>query len=112
VAAYDPVADRLIVGMGATDVSYTTNSKLFSVNLSGSPVWTPLSIAGTPPSGRMLAAFCHDPGLNRIVLFSGYPTVMSDTWSLELTGTPTWVLLTPVGAPPYQWSSAMVYRTN
>ena len=112
VAAFDPVGDRLIVGMGSVDLTYTVNSSLYSVNLTGPPAWSPLTVQGSPPIGRMLSAFTYDPGLQRIVMFSGYPTEDNDTWSLELVGTPTWVMLQPTGTrPPYQWSSAMVYRS-
>jgi hypothetical protein len=113
LAVYDGGRDRLIVGMGASDLNYTTNSDVFALNLSGPPSWTPLSPDGTPPPSRMLSSAVVDPPGGRMVLFSGYPTTAADTWALEFDPTLRWVQLSPTGgAPPYQWSSAAVYRSR
>ena len=112
LAVYDSFGDRLIVGMGASDVNYTTNSNLFAVNLAGPPVWTPFTPSGSTPPGRMFTAATYDPGLHRVVFFGGY-TPLSDTQTLDLSGSPAWAALSPAGTgPPASWSGAAVYRTS
>src|SRR5262249_52328384 len=51
---------------------------------------------------------------NRMVIFggqaSGSPFFMNDTWALSLTGTPSWVQLSPSGPlPPARFGHVAVY---
>jgi len=111
LAVYDSARDRVIVGMGASDLNYAVNSNLYAVNLAGPPAWTAITPLGASPTARMLPSVAYDPTLDRVVLFSGYPVAAGDTWSLELGGTPTWVQLTPTGnLPSHRWSAGTAMR--
>ncbi len=111
LAVYDRAGDRLIVGMGSSDIGYSVNSNLHSVNLSGSPEWTPLAPLGASPTARMLPSAEYDQSLNRVLLFGGYPLSDDHIWSLELGSSPAWVQLIPVGVPPgLRWSTGTAMR--
>jgi len=94
-AIYDPVRDRMLVfgGHGLFDPPV---NDLWALSLAGSPAWTQLSPAGTPPSPGDYTAI-HDPVRDRMIVFGGSS---SDVWALSLSGSPAWTLLTPAGIPP------------
>jgi len=103
-AIYDPVRDRMLVFLGY-DGQFQND--LWELSLAGTPTWTQLSPAGTPPSLRDYTASIYDPVGDRVVLFGGneftppnniFP--VNDTWTLSLSGTPTWAPLPTVGSPP------------
>jgi hypothetical protein len=93
---YDPVRDRLLVVCGN---SPSPPRDVYALSLSGTPTWSLLSPAGTPPPGRFAFSTIYDPIRDRVLLFGGYPET-SDTWSLSLAGTPTWTQLLPTGSVP------------
>ena len=72
----------------------------------GTPVWTQLSPAGTPPAPRVYHTAVYDAANNRMTIFGGSTLTqsLSDVWVLSnangLGGTPTWTQLTPSGGPP------------
>ena len=82
---------------------------LSDANGLGTPAWTQLSPAGTPPIPRLFHSAVYDAANNRMIVFGGEantgPTgALNDVWVLShpngLGGTPTWTLLTPTGGPP------------
>jgi hypothetical protein len=103
--AQDPGTHRMYMFGGRSPWATTADEYLNDVwvlDLGFSPVWTPLTTIGTPPTGRTFASMVYDPSGNRLVLYGGEhdETRFGDTWALSLTGTPTWSMLTPSGAPP------------
>jgi hypothetical protein len=90
-AAYDPIADRVIVfggnsASGAQDATWSWDGTN----------WTQLFPA-TSPSARYSHGMAYDPMLGRIVLFGGLSApgmsnALADTW--EWDGT-TWTEVTP-----------------
>lgn len=98
-AIYDPVRDRMIV-FGGFGTSF--NNEVWALDLSGSPVWSPLAASGTPPSARGLHTAAYDPVRDRMIVQGGVGAnnvVQDDLWSLDLSGTPTWTSLSAVGDP-------------
>jgi len=62
--------------------------------------WTKLSIA-SPPSGRLAPCAIYDPVRDQMVVFGGYNgNYLNEVWTLALSGTPTWTLVTPSSASP------------
>lgn len=97
---YDSQRDRFVMASGST---------LTIFDLSGSGAWSTTPIAGTPPSSRFAPSFTYDAGNDRIVCFGGDgDSLLNDVWSVNLSGTPTWVQITPSGTPPTGRSSANV----
>jgi len=90
---YDPVRDRMLVFGGNLKDSGTTQ-ELWQLSLSGTPTWTHLAPAGTPPSS---GGAIYDPIRDRMLVFG---SGTNQVWQLSLTGTPTWTLLAPTGTPP------------
>lgn len=97
-AVYDPVRDRMLV-IGGSDGTYLHD--VWQLSFAGTPQWTPLAPAGTPPSARVGHAAVYDPIRDRVVLFGGDDlTYRDDAWALSLSGTPAWTALAPDGARP------------
>ena len=97
-AIYDPVRDRLIVFGG---IASERLNDLWQLSLSGTPTWTQLTPAGTPPSPRDGSLAIYDPVRDRMVLFGGSSTApQNDVFALSLSGAPAWSQLLIVGTPP------------
>ncbi len=102
-AVYDPVRDRMIV-FGGYDGAFQNDT--WALSFAGTPTWTQLTPAGTPPSTRDFPTLVYDPVADRVVMFGGnelnggpvQPT--ADTWQLTLAGTPAWSLLATAGSAP------------
>jgi len=104
-AVYDPVGDRMIVfgGFSTSGLSVTYLNDVWSLSLSGTPTWTPLTVAGSPPAGRASFSAVYDPVHRRIVIYGGTiaPALNSDeVWVLSLDGAPSWSKLVPAGTAP------------
>lgn len=99
-AIYDPVRDRMIVFAGFDGDLYLND--VWALTLSGTPTWSELATAGTPPSPRYRQSAIYDPVRDRMVIFGGWFSGdgYNDTWALSLSGTPTWSELVPDGTPP------------
>jgi hypothetical protein len=105
---YDPTSNRIIVHAGCgghcspalPDVWVLTNAN----DLGGTPTWISLPDA---PVGRAGHSAVYDPGSNRMIVLGGNQafagTDRNDVWILTDAnglGAPTWIQLSPTGAPP------------
>ncbi|MFI5371476.1 MAG: kelch repeat-containing protein [Candidatus Eisenbacteria bacterium] len=98
---YDPARNRMLIfgGYGqhhAGDIVYWQND-VWELSLDDPPTWTELFPAGTPPSGRLAGVSVYDPLRQRFVGFGGTAGAPVDTWSLDLSGDPTWSTI-PTGS--------------
>ena len=109
-AVYDPVRDRMVVfgGRGEFDVNF---NDVWALSLAGSPAWSMLVPAGSPPLARNSHTAIYDPVRDRIVVFGGMndesEVYYNDVWALSLAGSPAWTNLTPAGPSP----SARIWHT-
>ena len=99
-AVYDPFRNRMVV-FGGNDGSSALGD-VWTLSLSGSPVWSRLSPSGTPPSARAGHCAVFDPVRDRMVIFGGRSdtSFLDDAWALSFSGTPAWTRLAPAGAAP------------
>jgi len=99
-AIFDPVRDRMVVFGGFQYPNALDD--VWSVSLAGTPAWTALTPAGTPPSARYGLSAIYDPVRDRVLGFGGHGGSgrRNDVWALALAGTPAWTELTPSGTPP------------
>lgn len=109
-AIYDPVRDRMIIYGGIDQLSCNPGALPFgdvwALSLSGTPAWTKLAPAGTPPTARLDQTAIYDPIRDRMVVYGGLTggfcwcdcgTLFNDTWALSLDGAPAWSLITASG---------------
>jgi hypothetical protein len=88
-------------GFGGFNPSPFSFNDVWALSLAGSPTWTQLTPAGTPPSARYGHSAIYDPVGDRMVVFGGYNgSMINDVWALSLAGSPTWTRLTPAGTLP------------
>ena len=93
-AVYDPINQRMVVFGGRDAVGVLAD--VWSLSLTGTPTWTPITPAGPVPSPReehvgLYYAYPTPPGpfSSRMMLVYGGMS-QSDVWSLSLDGSPTW----------------------
>jgi N-acetylneuraminic acid mutarotase len=103
VGVWDPTAGHnymLIFSGGTFGFADTFNNDLWAFRPTGS-VWTPLTPAGGPPDGRVLAAATWDPVDSQMLVFGGLTAIedFNDLWAYRTTAN-AWVPLNPVGGPP------------
>lgn len=97
---YDPVRDRLITFGGFRAGAGPTN-EVWQLSFGGTPTWSPITPAGTPPSPRYNVSVIYDSFGDRLIVFGGFASGQTnEVWALSLSGTPTWSQLTPTGTPP------------
>ncbi len=107
---YDAANDRLVI-FGGFDGTAQRND-VYSVNLSGSPVWTLLATSGAPPAARSFHVAAYDAPRQRMVMFSGYNgSWLNDTWELSLGAAPAWTQLTGSTPPPPRNLAAVAIDT-
>lgn len=81
----------------------------------GTPAWTQLFPAGTPPMNRTGHSAIYDSANNRMVIFGGAnrSQTLVDSWILTAPngiGTPTWTQLKPTGTSPSVSYHSAVYN--
>jgi len=108
---YDPVGDRIVVFGGYNDINFMNDT--WQLSLSGTPAWTQLSPATSPPA-RYGHSAIYDPLRMRMIIFGGASTppltFYNDAWSFDLVGASGWTQLVLDNAPPLERDfSAMVY---
>src|SRR5262249_37259850 len=91
-AIYDPNGDRLIVFGGIEpheDGTDAFSARVHALNFGGTPAWTELFPAGTPPEARTFHSAVYDPNAKRMIVFGGGSQsgpYLNDVWTLSLTG--------------------------
>jgi hypothetical protein len=109
-AVYDAARRRMIVFGG----TYAGLNDVWALSLDGTPRWTSIAAAGTPPSTRTGHAAVVDAAGDRLIVFGGWhyafpdASVLNDVWQLSLAGPETWTQLAPPGTPPPVRMSALV----
>ncbi|HTX37177.1 MAG TPA: kelch repeat-containing protein [Bryobacteraceae bacterium] len=92
----------LYAGSGSNPVFVLGNAN----GANGTPTWTQLNPAGTPPPERYFSTTVYDPASNRMMVFGGESgsNDLNDVWVLTqangLSGTPAWIQLNPAGDLP------------
>ena len=102
-AVYDPVRDRMVMFGGLGDSG--TGNDVWALSLAGTPGWSELTPAATPPSARYGHGAIYDPARDRMVAFGGrdsldVPAFRNDVWALSLAGAPAWTALQPADTLP------------
>lgn len=118
-AVYDQGSNRMIV-FGGDNCFATFNNEVWVLTnangLGGTPTWTLLTTAGTPPAPSESMSAVYDPVNNRMILFgtANAGGHSNQVWVLTnangLGGTPTWIQLMPAGPLiPARNSVAAIY---
>jgi len=107
--AYDPSTNSLIV-FGGSDCSTGYFNDVWVLSNAngevGTPAWTQLATAGTPPAARESGSVVYDSVNNVLMMYGGDAggSPFGDVWILSNAngsgGTPTWTQLSPTGTPP------------
>jgi len=98
-AIYDPDGDRMIVYGGYNDPAHPADLTVLSFG--GSPAWSVLTPAGTPPAPRDGQTMVYDAPNKRVVIYGGVDAPIGNAWAATLTGSPSWSMIAPVGLPHY-----------
>ncbi len=105
-AVLDPVRQRVLVFGGE---NAGLHADVWALALTGTPAWTRLAVAGTPPSPRSRHAAAYDAARDRMLVFGGDDgNRRNDVWALALAGTPEWTEIVPAGTPPSPRAAASV----
>jgi hypothetical protein len=111
-AVYDAAGQRMIVFGGFSEAAAMNDT--WALALSGAPVWTKLTPAGTPPSLRDLHSAVYDSVNQRMFVFGGESVYMSDPllsdlWVLTLSGPLEWHPVFAAGTLPTEalWRTAV-----
>lgn len=98
-AARIPGTNEMLVIAGTDSTLY---NDVWKLNLNGPPAWTQLAPGGLTPPARFHASVIYDPVRSRVVMYGGsdLTTPKSDTWSLSVSGSPSWTQLAPTGFLP------------
>lgn len=108
---YDPVRDRLLLFGGTVkcgSTCFTPQNDIWELSLAGTPTWSQLAPAGTPPPPGSGHGAIYDPVRDRMVIVSGF-AAPTGARALSLAGTPTWSDLTPIGAPHINYGFGVAY---
>ena len=107
-AVYDSTGNRMIVYGGYNGSELSDVWVLSNANGVGTPAWTQLSTATSPPARHAHTAV-YDAATNRMTVFGAYiisnngSSELNDVWVLSNAngvGTPAWTQLSPTGTPP------------
>lgn len=112
-AAPDGAADVVRAVYDAQDhkmILVVPSMAVYSLDLQNPAGWTLVIGEGTGPAPRSYPAIAYDNLRNRLLVFGGGPDgARSDTWALDLSGTPTWHQLLPTSVPEPRWAAVAVY---
>ncbi len=123
-AVYDPTTNSLIIFGGDNCCGGRYNDTWILSNANGlgggTPTWTQLSTAGSPPPTRVPDGAVYDATNNRMIIFGGNDccgNTLNDTWVLSNAngsgGTPTWMKLATGGTlPTARGSISIVYDSS
>lgn len=98
----DPVHHWLLV-FGGRDSSLSAYADVWLLDTAQDPpVWSQVVPSGAAPAARWNHVAAFDPVSQRLYVHGGQSTggTLTDSWVLDLSGSPQWVALTPSGAPP------------
>lgn len=103
-ATFDPTGARMLVFGGATPgpAPFTTRyNDVWALALAGTPTWSHLTEAGTPPSPRIGSRVFFDRPSHRMLVVGGTDSIaiLKDVWALSLDATPTWSPVTTTNSP-------------
>ena len=108
-AVLDTARNRMIV-FGGYDGSASRNDA-WTLDLGQPLEWTQLPVQGAAPPARSQHTAVLDASGDQMLVFAGETTPFAyanDTWSLSLTGAPTWSLESTTSAPTARgWHSAV-----
>jgi hypothetical protein len=98
-AIYDERRDRMLVFGGRGGPA---RNDLWELTFSGTLEWRPITALGTPPPARFDHVMVYDAARYRLLVFGGIDAngTFNDTWSLSLSGNPTWTQLASSGTRP------------
>jgi hypothetical protein len=102
-AIYDPVRDRMIVFGGRGSASDFNDT--WAIDLGAEPAWSEIQPQAPLPKTRGSHSAVYDPAGDRMVVYGGEGGTRNDVWSLNLSGSPAWSLVTPAGTRPAGHSS-------
>jgi hypothetical protein len=87
---------------------------VWQLNLTGTPLWTGLEVAGEAPFPRADAALAYDPVRHRVFAFGGHES--NELWAIDLSTTPTWEWIKPTHPsglrPSIRNDASLVYDSN
>jgi hypothetical protein len=105
-AVFDPAGGNLLVFGGFSTDFLNDTWLLKGATGEGKPKWLRVAPRGGPPPGRMSHSMVYDPAHARMIVFGGRDATQyfNDVWVLavsrEVSSSPRWVKLRPLGAPP------------
>jgi len=105
-AIYDPVGDRMVIFGGAKPVSGSLND-VWALSLAGTPTWSMITPAGTPPPTLSRSAVAYDPDGHRMFVHN-----FQTLWALTLSGTPTWSQIVSTGTTQPMLNHAGAWDTT
>jgi hypothetical protein len=100
-AVLDLAHNQMLV-FGGNDGYDLYMNDVWALSLTGSPVWTQLAPAGTPPDRRASHSAVFDPVRKRMLVFGGISDQgpLSDVCVLEFAEGLAWDRLSPLGSGP------------
>jgi hypothetical protein len=111
-AIYDSARDRILLCGGWGGI---LRNDVWEMPLSANCHWSRFADSDSMPAPREYHSAIIDPIRQRMILFGGADDVSlyNDTWSLDLTGTPTWSRLVTTGTPPSpRYRHTAIYDPN
>lgn len=95
-AIYDPIRDRMLVYGGYA--GQTESDEVWSLDLSGPPTWTRITVSGNAPPMRVRHEALYDGMRDRMLVLAGSPggtfgspgPCSNEVWELVLGGPPHW----------------------